>query len=72
LPAEPQALTIGTGEILREGDATGSPARAGVRVALIGYGTGVQKALEAADRLAGGDIAVTVVDAASPSRSTRA
>jgi 1-deoxy-D-xylulose-5-phosphate synthase len=50
LPARPQALEIGTGEILREGR----------RVALIGYGSGVGKALEAADIL-GGD--VTVADA---------
>src|SRR5437588_8688985 len=39
LPAEPQALALGTGEILREGE----------RVAVVGYGTGVQKGLEAAD-----------------------
>ena len=49
LPADPQPIEIGTGEILREGS----------RVALIGYGSGVQKALEAADIL--GD--VTVADA---------
>jgi 1-deoxy-D-xylulose-5-phosphate synthase len=49
LPAEPQPIEIGTGEILREGS----------RVALVGYGSGVQKALEAADIL--GD--VTVADA---------
>jgi 1-deoxy-D-xylulose-5-phosphate synthase len=49
LPRRPQALEIGTGELLREGR----------RVALVGYGTGVQKALEAADIL--GD--VTVADA---------
>ena len=35
LPAAPARLLIGTGEILREGD----------RVALLGYGAGVQKAL---------------------------
>src|SRR6185312_10191252 len=49
LPARPEPIEVGTGEILREGD----------RVALIGYGSGVGKALEAADIL--GD--VTVVDA---------
>jgi 1-deoxy-D-xylulose-5-phosphate synthase len=49
LPREVHPIEIGTGEILREGS----------RVALVGYGTGVQKALEAADIL--GD--VTVADA---------
>jgi len=49
LPAEPEPIEIGTGEVLREGS----------RVALIGYGSGVAKALEAADIL--GD--VTVADA---------
>ena len=44
---------MGTGEILREGD----------RVALIGYGTGVGKALGAADILAEGGLDVTVADA---------
>jgi 1-deoxy-D-xylulose-5-phosphate synthase len=53
LPARPQAIEIGTGEILREGR----------RVALIGYGTGVQKAFEAADILGGGGLDVTVADA---------
>ena len=57
LPAEPVALAIGTGEILRE-------ARGGdARVALLGYGTGVAKALEAADLLAEHGISVTVADA---------
>jgi 1-deoxy-D-xylulose-5-phosphate synthase len=60
LPAEPRALAIGTGEILREGGAAGP---AGRRVALIGYGAGVGKALEAADLLATQEIVVTVVDA---------
>ncbi|HST55945.1 MAG TPA: 1-deoxy-D-xylulose-5-phosphate synthase [Solirubrobacteraceae bacterium] len=55
LPERPRAIEIGTGEILREGGASG---RAGTRVAIIGYGTGVAKALEAADLLAGGDRAV--------------
>jgi len=49
LPRQILPVEIGTGEILREGS----------RVALIGYGSGVQKALEAADIL--GD--VTVADA---------
>ena len=53
LPARPQAIEIGTGEILREGD----------RVALLGYGTGVDKALAAADILADHGISVTVADA---------
>src|SRR6187551_1329490 len=39
LPAAPELLRVGTGEILREGE----------RVALIGYGTGVGKALGAAE-----------------------
>jgi 1-deoxy-D-xylulose-5-phosphate synthase len=63
LPERPRAIAIGTGEILREGDLTGPPARAGKRVALIGYGSGVGKALEAADELARHGIAVTVADA---------
>src|SRR3954447_6729103 len=50
MPAEPEPVTIGEGEVLREGSG----------VALVGYGTGVEKALEAADIL--GDDA-TVVDA---------
>jgi 1-deoxy-D-xylulose-5-phosphate synthase len=53
LPDCPQLLEIGTGEILREGD----------RVALLGYGTGVGKALEAAEILAERGIAATVADA---------
>jgi len=53
LPERPQAIEIGTGEILREGD----------RVALLGYGTGVGKALAAADILADHGISVTVADA---------
>jgi 1-deoxy-D-xylulose-5-phosphate synthase len=64
LPNEPRAIAIGTGEILREGGAR-SDARPpqGRRVALIGYGSGVGKALEAADLLAEHDLAVTVADA---------
>jgi 1-deoxy-D-xylulose-5-phosphate synthase len=57
LPARPRTIEIGTGEILRE--AAGD----GVRVALLGYGTGVAKSLEAADILAARGIAVTVADA---------
>ena len=53
LPQRPQAIEIGIGEILREGD----------RVALLGYGTGVGKALAAADILADHGISVTVADA---------
>jgi 1-deoxy-D-xylulose-5-phosphate synthase len=53
LPDRPQPIEIGTGEILREGD----------RVALLGYGTGVSKALAAADILADHGISVTVADA---------
>jgi 1-deoxy-D-xylulose-5-phosphate synthase len=60
LPKRPQAIEIGTGEILREG---GAGAPAGGRVALIGYGSGVGKALEAAAELAKHGIAVTVADA---------
>src|SRR3954463_13787688 len=54
LPRRPEAIEIGTGEILREGDG---------KVAIAGYGSGVQKALEAADLLADGGIDVTVADA---------
>jgi 1-deoxy-D-xylulose-5-phosphate synthase len=60
LPQEPHAIAIGTGEILREGGASEATGR---RVALIGYGSGVGKALAAADELAGEDLSVTVVDA---------
>jgi 1-deoxy-D-xylulose-5-phosphate synthase len=63
LPAVPEAIPIGTGEILCEGQQAGAHARTGRRVALIGYGTGVGKALEAADELGGSEIAVTVADA---------
>jgi 1-deoxy-D-xylulose-5-phosphate synthase len=60
LPAEPHPIAIGTGEILREG---GAGETAGRRVALIGYGSGVGKALAAAEELAGLEISVTVADA---------
>jgi 1-deoxy-D-xylulose-5-phosphate synthase len=53
LPAAPKLLEIGTGEILREGE----------RVAIVGYGTGVGKALGAAELLADGGLDVTVADA---------
>jgi len=54
LPTRAAPIEIGTGEILREGDG---------KVAIIGYGTGVAKGLEAADRLTVRGIDVTVADA---------
>jgi 1-deoxy-D-xylulose-5-phosphate synthase len=60
IPEEPSVLEIGTGEILREG---GTDGEAGGRVALLGYGTGVTKALEAADILLKHGISATVADA---------
>jgi 1-deoxy-D-xylulose-5-phosphate synthase len=60
LPAEGRAIAIGTGEILQELDEVTTPGR---RVALIGYGSGVAKALEAAEELRGLGLAVTVADA---------
>jgi 1-deoxy-D-xylulose-5-phosphate synthase len=72
LPAEPRAIPIGTGEILREAGvetSTGAvgeprtPRALGARVALIGYGSGVGKALEAAALLQEGGVGVTVADA---------
>ncbi|HTU77149.1 MAG TPA: 1-deoxy-D-xylulose-5-phosphate synthase [Solirubrobacteraceae bacterium] len=82
LPLTPRAITIGTGEILREaspavaasagpgaagpgaaGEHAAGEHAAGRRVALIGYGSGVGKALAAAEQLAGLGIAVTVADA---------
>ncbi|HEY0360912.1 MAG TPA: 1-deoxy-D-xylulose-5-phosphate synthase [Solirubrobacteraceae bacterium] len=53
MPRSITPVQIGRGEILREGD----------RVAVVGYGSGVQKALEAADLLAEGGLEVTVADA---------
>jgi len=53
LPRQPERIPIGTGEILREGE----------RVAMLGYGTGVGKAMGAADILAEGGLEVTVADA---------
>ncbi len=53
LPGRPAPIEIGTGEILREGS----------RVALLGYGAGVAKALEAASILSERGISATVADA---------
>src|SRR4051794_6262542 len=53
LPPRPERIEIGRGELLREGE----------RVAILGYGTGVAKALGAADILAEGGLDVTVADA---------
>jgi 1-deoxy-D-xylulose-5-phosphate synthase len=53
LPTRPQQLEIGRGELLREGE----------RVALLGYGHGVQVALGAAEQLAEHGIEPTVADA---------
>jgi 1-deoxy-D-xylulose-5-phosphate synthase len=53
LPESPSLIEIGTGEVLREGE----------RVALVGYGSGVGKALDAADLLAERGLDVTVADA---------
>jgi 1-deoxy-D-xylulose-5-phosphate synthase len=67
LPSVAAPIAIGTGEILCDaGDELDPPVRsaqAGRRVALIGYGTGVGKALAAAEELRRHDIAVTVADA---------
>ncbi len=60
IPDEPSLIEIGTGEVLRTG---GAAEPNGGRVALVGYGTGVAKALDAADLLADRDIHVTVADA---------
>jgi 1-deoxy-D-xylulose-5-phosphate synthase len=54
LPATVRAIEIGSGEILREGDG---------KVALLGYGSGVAKALDAAALLSEHGIAATVADA---------
>jgi 1-deoxy-D-xylulose-5-phosphate synthase len=59
LPETPEVLAVGTGEILREAP---DGERAG-RVALLGYGTGVGKALEAAAQLEIVGVEVTVADA---------
>ena len=55
LPGTPQALPIGAGEVLHAGE--------GGKVALLGYGSGVGKALEAADLLREHGIEATVADA---------
>jgi 1-deoxy-D-xylulose-5-phosphate synthase len=53
LPETVEPIEVGTGEVLRMGE----------RVALIGYGSGVGKALDAADLLAESGLDVTVADA---------
>jgi 1-deoxy-D-xylulose-5-phosphate synthase len=52
LPAQPREIPIGRGELLAEGE----------RVALLGYGYGVQVALDAAKLLGEHDLSVTVAD----------
>jgi 1-deoxy-D-xylulose-5-phosphate synthase len=52
LPKRPQEIPIGVGELLAEGE----------RVALLGYGYGVQVALEAARLLGEHDLSVSVAD----------
>jgi 1-deoxy-D-xylulose-5-phosphate synthase len=54
LPRVPVPIEIGTGEILREGDG---------KVAIVGYGSGVGRALDAAALLAEHGIGATVADA---------
>jgi 1-deoxy-D-xylulose-5-phosphate synthase len=61
LPATPELIPIGTGEILQEAGASSVGDRP--RVALLGYGSGVGKALTAASILADHGISVTVADA---------
>ncbi|HEX4035866.1 MAG TPA: 1-deoxy-D-xylulose-5-phosphate synthase [Solirubrobacteraceae bacterium] len=61
LPEQPEVIAIGTGEILRE--APDSEGERSGRVALIGYGTGVGKALGAAALLEVDGIEATVADA---------
>ncbi len=53
LPEKGKSIPVGTGETLRNGE----------KVALLGYGTGVGIAEEAADLLAAGGLNVTVADA---------
>jgi len=60
LPSDGVAIPVGTGEILSESPAGTQPGR---RVALVGYGTGVGKAAEAARLLAELEIGTSVVDA---------
>jgi 1-deoxy-D-xylulose-5-phosphate synthase len=52
LPAQPREIPVGRGELLAEGE----------RVALLGYGYGVQVALDAAKLLGEHDLSVTVAD----------
>ncbi len=52
LPKSPQEIPIGSGELLAEGE----------RVALLGYGYGVQVALDAAKLLGRHDLSVSVAD----------
>ena len=52
LPERPQEIPIGSGELLAEGE----------RVALLGYGYGVQVALDAARLLGEHDLSVSVAD----------
>jgi 1-deoxy-D-xylulose-5-phosphate synthase len=54
LPERPRELEIGRGEVLQEGE----------RVALLGYGYGVQVANDAAELLAEHDLHITVADGA--------
>jgi 1-deoxy-D-xylulose-5-phosphate synthase len=54
LPAVPEPIEIGIGEILREGSG---------KVAIVGYGSGVEKGLEAAVLLSARGLDVTVADA---------
>jgi 1-deoxy-D-xylulose-5-phosphate synthase len=61
LPERPEPIAIGTGEILVPADP--QAAEPGRRVALIGYGAGVGKALAAAELLGEQGLAVTVADA---------
>jgi 1-deoxy-D-xylulose-5-phosphate synthase len=65
LPDTPELIAIGSGEILQEAGvgAGASPAGDAPRVALLGYGSGVGKALQAASILAEHGLAVTVADA---------
>ncbi len=72
LPEEPSVIPVGTGEILREAEGDGA------RVALLGYGTGVGKALGAADILAehgvvghGGRCPLCKADRRRPGRTAR-
>jgi len=60
LPDRPRVIELGTGEILRD---AGSASHGRGRVALLGYGSGVGKALEAADILSERGISATVADA---------